>query len=102
MKRIASAILTVVALSLIFTGIAAARMETATGKVTAIDPAGKAIVIVQGKGYSARTIGPIVGSDTVIKVKGKKTDLNSIKVGDKVTIKLERSDNEYAKQIIKK
>jgi Cu/Ag efflux protein CusF len=102
MKRIASTVLVMAGLSLMCAGPVAAKMETATGKVTAIDAEGKAIVIVQGKGYSARTVGPIVSPDTVIKVKGKKADLKSIKVGDKVTVKLERSDNQYAKQIIKK
>jgi hypothetical protein len=102
MKRVALWVLVAACLSLSLVGVSSAKMETAAGKVIAIDPDGKAIVIVKGSGYSARTVGTIVSRDTIVKVKGKKAALGNIKVGDRVIIKLERSDNQYAKQIIKK
>ncbi|OPY70592.1 MAG: hypothetical protein A4E57_00434 [Syntrophorhabdaceae bacterium PtaU1.Bin034] len=79
---------------------------SATGKVTAVDPEGKAIVIDVGKGSDAMTVGTIVQPDTKLTVKGKKvplSDLNKdIKEGDTVTLKYIKTDNLYAKQIIKK
>jgi Cu/Ag efflux protein CusF len=77
-------------------------METATGKVIGIDSEGKGIAITMGQGKTAMLVGAIVSPDTVIQVKGKKAGLSDIKVGDKVTIKYERSTDLYAKKIIKK
>jgi len=103
MKRLALSVTVLICASLLLAGAAAAqKMETASGKVTAIDPEGKGIVIMTGKGEGAMDVGAIVGSDTVIKVRGKQASLNDIKVGDMVTIKYEKSTDLFAKQIMKK
>lgn len=49
------------------------KMETATGKVTSIDPEGTAITISANMGgKEAMDVGTIVDKDTIVKVKGKK------------------------------
>jgi hypothetical protein len=102
MKRSALTVIVFLAFSLFLAGVASAqKTETVTGKVTAVDPEGKGIVVMKGTGYWALDRGVIVSPDTVIKVKGKKAALGSIKVGDKVTVKLQRSTDLYAKQIIR-
>ncbi|MGA3174963.1 MAG: hypothetical protein ABSE25_11130 [Syntrophorhabdales bacterium] len=77
-----------------------------TGKVTAIDPEGKAIVIEAGKGKAALTVGAAIGSDTKLTVKGKNVPLSDlqkdVQVGDTVTLKYYKTDDLYAKQIVKK
>jgi Cu/Ag efflux protein CusF len=99
MKRSALMVLVLLFLSLFLVNAASAqKMETVTGKVAAIDPEGKGIVVMKG----AMDVGTIVSPDTMIKVKGKKAALGDIKVGDKVTVKYERSNDLYAKQIMKK
>ncbi len=79
------------------------KMESFSGKVTAVDP--KAIVIESGQGKGALTVGAIVTSDTVLMVKGKKTSIEEltkqIKPGDTVKLKVERTTDLYAKQISK-
>jgi Cu/Ag efflux protein CusF len=103
MKRSVLLVMVLLCASLFVANIASAqKMETATGKVTAIDPDGKGIVIMTGTGDGAMDVGTIVGSDTVVKVKGKEAALNDIKVGDTITIKYEKSTDLFAKQIIKK
>lgn len=82
------------------------KVISGTGKVTAVDPEGKGIVIDAGKGDQALTVGTIVDSDTRLTVKGKDVPLSDlqkdVKVGDTVTLKYEKSNDLYAKQIIKK
>jgi len=77
-----------------------------TGKVIAVDPDGKAIVIDKGTGKSALTIGAIVGEDTKLTVKGKNQPvadlLKMVKPGDTVTLNYVKTDNIYAKKIINK
>ena len=97
-------VLVLVACSLVASVFAAegGKMETATGKVTAIDPQGKAITISAMAGKEAMDVGAIVDKGTVIKVGGKSAALNDIKVGDTVTIRYLRSDNVYPREITKK
>jgi hypothetical protein len=82
------------------------RSESFSGKVTAVDPDGKAIVIESGKGKKALTVGAIVTPNTVLMVKGKKkaiADLaKEVKVGDRASLKLSRTTDLYAKEISKK
>jgi Cu/Ag efflux protein CusF len=79
------------------------KMETATGKVTSIDPQGKGITIsAKMGGKEAMDVGTVVDKDTIVKVKGKKATLNDIKVGDTITIRFLRSNDLYAKEIMKK
>ncbi len=78
------------------------KMETATGKVASIDPEGKAITISAKVGNETMDVGTVVDKDTMVKVKGKKATLNDIKVGDTVTIRFLRSNDLYAKEIMKK
>ena len=81
-------------------------MLSQTGEVTAIDPAGKAIVIMKGTGQAAIDVGTIIQPETVLMVKGKKVPLSElqdkVKVGDKVTLKYVKTSDLYARQIIKK
>lgn len=103
MKRSVLTVLVLLVLSFFFVSAASAeKMETATGKVSAIDPDGQGIVIMTKAGKGARDVGVVVTPDTMVKVKGKKAALSSIKVGDKITIKYVRSTDLFAKQIIKK
>jgi hypothetical protein len=82
------------------------KMESFTGKVAAVDPDGKAIVIETGAGKAALTVGAIVTPDTVLMVKGKKmaiADLaKEVKAGDTVGLKIARTTDLYAKEISKK
>ena len=78
------------------------EMQTATGQVTSIDPQGKAITISEKVGDEALDVGTIVDKDTVVQVDGKPATLLDIKVGDTVTIRYLKSDNLYAKEIVKK
>lgn len=106
MKRSAAVVLVVVMVAFFLAGAAVAaekgKMETATGKVTAIDPQGKAITINAMVGKEAMDVGTAVDKDTVIKVGGKTASLKDIKVGDTVTIRYLRSNDLYAKEITKK
>lgn len=105
-KSVLAAVVMVLLSVFVITEVMAAesgKMETATGKVTSVDPQGKAISLsakMGGKG--AMDVGAIVNTDTIIKVKGKKTSLDDIKVGDTVTLRYLKSDDLYAKEIIKK
>ena len=83
-------------------GMEKAVAETATGKVTSVDPDGKAIMISVKLGKETLNVGTIVNKETTVKVKGKLATLNDIKNGDTVTIRYIRSDNLYAKEIKKK
>jgi Cu/Ag efflux protein CusF len=79
------------------------KMETATGKVTSVDPQGMAITIsVNAGGGGMMDVGTIVNSDTKVKVKGKTAALSDIKEGDTVTIRYVRTDDLYAKEVSKK
>ncbi len=79
-----------------------AKVETAVGKVTAVDPEGKAITISENiGGKEPLIVGTIVNDDTRVQVKGKKADLKDIKVGDTVRIHYVRSNDLYAKEIAK-
>ncbi len=86
--------------------IAGDKVESYSGKVTSVDPAGKAIVITVGSGKNALDVGAIVTPETVLMVKGKKmaiADLTKeIKPGDTVSLKVERTTDLYAKEISKK
>ncbi len=85
---------------------AQSKMESFSGKVTAVDPGGKAIVVESGTGKAAITVGAIVGADTVLMVKGKKMPIadlgKEVKAGDMVGLKIERTTDIYAKEISKK
>ncbi len=76
-------------------------MVTATGKVMNVDPQGKAITISAKVGKQTKDIGAIVDDHTVVKIKGKKASLSDIKPGDTVTLRYLRTDNLYAKEIVK-
>ncbi len=107
MRRYGFLVLIVLAAYFLTTGLAFAEAaKSATGKVTAIDPQGKAIVVETGKGKNALTIGAIVEADTKLKAKGKNvpaSDLGkTVNPGDTVTIKWVKTDNLYAKEIAKK
>ncbi len=98
--------LLIVTLMLINVSAASASMEkgkllTATGKVISVDPQGKAISIYENSGKQKVDVGTIVDENTVVKVHGKKASLSDIKPGDTVTIKYLKSDNLYAKEIVK-
>lgn len=107
MKKLMKVVLILLALSVFLAGTAMAaekgKMETATGKVTAIDPQGKGITIaVKSDTPDKLDVGCVVDKDTVVKVKGKKATLDDIKVGDTVTIRYLRSTDLFAKEIMKK
>jgi len=79
------------------------KMETAIGKVTSVDPQGKAITIsLKAGGNGMMDVGTIVNAETKVVVKGKSAALNDIREGDTVTIHYLRTDDLYAKEIIKK
>ena len=84
----------------------AAGTKSGTGKVIAIDPQGQAIVIDVGAGKSAMTVGAVIKADTTLVIKGKHVPLSDlekdIRVGDRVTLKYTKTDDLYAKEIIKK
>jgi hypothetical protein len=76
------------------------KMETATGKVTSVDPQGKAITISEKiGGNETMDVGTIVSKDTVVKINGKEASLGDIKVGETVTIHYLKSNDLYAKEI---
>jgi Cu/Ag efflux protein CusF len=106
MKKSALVVFGLLALVFFLTNVAiaeqAGKMRTATGKVTSIDPGGKAITISEKVGKEVMDVGTVVDKDTVIKVKGKKAGLDDIKVGDTITIRYLESNNLYAKEILKK
>jgi hypothetical protein len=96
----------VFALAVVGQAIAQEKMESFSGKVTNVDPAGKAVVIESGTGKTALTVGAIVTTDTVLRVKGKKMPIadlaKEVKAGDMVGLKVERTTDLYAKEISKK
>lgn len=109
MNRHLLLLLFVAALYAVSAGFAAAdpsKPMSGTGKVTAVDPEGKGIVIDVGSGQQAMTVGTVVTQDTKLKVKGKDVALSDlakdVKPGDTVTLKYEKSNDLYAKEIIKK
>ncbi len=81
-------------------------MQSFSGKVTAVDLAGKAIVIDVGEGKNALVVGAIVTPDTVLMVDGKKRPIadltKEVKAGDTVALKVQRTTDLYAKEISKK
>jgi phosphoenolpyruvate synthase/pyruvate phosphate dikinase len=93
-------------LAMLSQAVAQGKMESFSGEVTAVDPGCKAIVIESGKGKAALVVGAIITPDTVLMVKGKKmaiADLaKEVKAGDKVTLRIERTTDLYAKEIAKK
>ena len=109
MKNVALSLILCLLIGLVSSGLAFAQGEKAesfAGKVTSVDPGGKAIVIERGKGKSALTVGAIVTPNTVLMVKGKKmaiADLTKeVKAGDMVSLKISRTTDLYAKEISKK
>ena len=111
MKRV-SVLCVVVACSLLLGLVAIgqtaseSKMESYSGKVTAVDPGGKAIVVDVGTGKNAMVVGAIVTADTVLMVKDKKMAIaglaKEVKAGDNVALKIERTTDLYAKEISKK
>ena len=85
---------------------AAADTRTETGKVVAIDPEGKAIVIDVGTGKEALDVGTVINDETKLMVKGKNMPLSDlqkeVKVGDMVTLKYVWTTDLFATEIIKK
>lgn len=81
---------------------ASQNLKVFTGKVTAIDPDGKAIVVKEKVGKSEMVVGAIVTPETVVEISGKKGELKDIKIGDRVTLIYERTTDLYAKKIVKK
>ena len=81
-------------------------MKTVTGKVSHVDPRGKAIVVTVGSGKDMMDVGAIVGPDTILLVEGKNVPISGlaemVKDGDMVTLHYIVTDNVYAKEIIKK
>ena len=109
MKRCSLLIIFLATACLLLTGFVhagAAGTETRTGKVIAVDPQGKAIVITVGSGKAALTVGTVIKADTKLMVKGKSMPLSdlekALKVGDTVTVKYVRTDDLYATEIVKK
>jgi hypothetical protein len=65
-------------------------------------PSRKAITISEKiGGKKTMDVGTVVDKDTVVKVKRKEATLKDIKAGDTVTIRYMRSNDLYAKEIIK-
>jgi hypothetical protein len=63
----------------------------------------KGIVIAQNVGgKEPLDVGTIVDKDTVVKIKGETASIKDLKVGDMVTIRYIRSNDLYAKEIMKK
>ncbi len=89
-----------------YQAVAKEGMESYSGKVTAVDPQGTAIVIESGTGKAALTVGAVIKPDTVLMVKGKKMPIadiaKEVKAGDMVSLKIERTTDLYAKEISKK
>ena len=109
MKKVALLSVLLLAIGLVSGGFALAqgeKTESFTGKVTSVDPDGRAIVIESGRGKAALTVGAIVTPNTALMVKGKKaaiTDLaKEVKVGNVVSLKVSRTTDLYAKEISKK
>jgi hypothetical protein len=109
MKKLAVLMVASLLIGLVSAGLALAqgeKTESFAGKVTAIDPDGKAIVIESGSGKKALAVGAIVTPNTALMVKGKKKeigDLNKeVKAGDMVSLKISRTTDLYAKEISKK
>ncbi len=108
MKKSVYTVLALLVVSLMLINVTAASaavekgaMRTATGKVMFVDPQGKAITIYEKSGKKTVDVGTIVNEHTVVTVSGKKASLSDIKPGDTVTIKYLKSDNLYAKEIVK-
>jgi len=84
----------------------AADTQTKTGKVVAIDPEGKAIVIDVGAGKEELDVGTVINADTKLMVKGKSMPMSdlqkAVKVGDMVTLKYVWTTDLFATEIIKK
>jgi len=77
-------------------------LRTFSGKVVAVDPSGKAIVVSEMVGKSEMVVGVIVTQDTEVKIGNKKAEIKDLKVGDRVTVTYERTNDLYAKKIVKK
>ncbi len=109
MKKVALLLVFALLVGLAPAGMALAqgeKTESFTGKVTAIDPDGKAIVIESGAGKAALTVGAIVTPTTALMISGKKADIanltKEVKAGDTVSLKISRTTDLYAREISKK
>jgi hypothetical protein len=109
MKKVALFLVLSLLVSLGSAGLALAqgeKTESFTGKVTSVDPDGKAVVIESGAGKAALTVGAIVTPTTVLIVKGKKAAIadltKEVKAGDVVSLKISRTTDLYAREISKK
>jgi hypothetical protein len=109
MKKVALFLVLCLLIGLGSAGLALAQGEKTlsfSGKVTSVDPDGKAIVIETGTGKTALTVGAIVTPTTVLTVKGKKAEIadlaKQVKVGDMVSLKISRTTDLYAREISKK
>ncbi len=107
MKRFLVVFLAVAFVSLFVANAIAAsesgEMRSVTGKVIAVDPEGNGIVVsakIGAKG--SMDVGTVVDTSTVVKVAGKKAELGDIKTGDTVRLRYLKSDDLYAKEIVKK
>ena len=109
MKKLAVLMVASLLIGLVSAGPTLAQGEKTrsfAGKVTAVDPDGKAIVVQSGGGKKGLTVGAIITPETVLMVKGKKMDIGDlkkqVKEGDMVSLKISRTTDLYAKEISKK
>lgn len=102
MKKAFCFVLILTIFSLLATEAFPQASKTFSGKVKAIDPSGRAIVVYQGEGKSEMVVGAIVTNETEVVVRGKPASLKDLKVGDQVTLIYVRTDDLYAKKIVKK
>jgi hypothetical protein len=93
----------------LFTGLIhadAAGTQSGTGRVVAMDPQGQAIVVDVGTGSSAMTVGAVINAGTTFVINGQNVPLSDlrqgVRVGDRVTLKYIKTDDLYAKEIIKR
>jgi hypothetical protein len=109
MKKVALLLVFSLLIGLGSAGLALAQGEKTksfSGKVTSVDPDGKAIVIESGQGKTALTVGAIITPTTTLTVKGKKAAIadltKEVKVSDMVSLRISRTTDLYAKEISKK
>jgi hypothetical protein len=105
MKSTAVSLVILVA-SVLFAGpvSSAEPSKTVRGKVIAVDPDGKGIVVEVGSGKGTLDVGAIVQDDTKLTVGGKNrpvSELNGIvREGDTVTLKYAKTDDLDRKSVV--
>ncbi len=106
MKRTVIVVCALAIVSFFVTNVVAAaemnKMETETGKVIAVDQHGTAMTLLAKVGKEVMDVGVIVDGNTVVKANGKPATLRDIAVGDVVTVRYLKSDDLYAKEIVKR